>query len=72
MIGFNPLPDISLGDMEAVMDLGNELNLFKTNSDVSREKEKVSHIDTDRIMQTFSIPRPTFLVSATEPGIQNA
>lgn len=55
MIGFNPLPDISLGDMEAVMDLGNELNLFKTNSDVSREKEKVSHIDTDRIMQTFSI-----------------
>lgn len=55
MIGFNPLPDISLGDMEAVMDLGNELNLFKTNSDVSREKEKVSHIDTDRIMQAFSI-----------------
>lgn len=56
MIGFNPMPDISLGDMEAVMDLGNELNLFNPN--ITSQNSIPKQIDKDKLIQSFSITIP--------------
>lgn len=61
------MPDISLGDMEAVMDLGNELNLFKENNIKSVTRTKP--VDTERIIQAFSIQHKQQVVEDEEDDL---
>ena len=60
-IGFNILPNISLGDMEAVMDIENEVKVMSEQKSVTR-----TQVNKDDILKMFTLDTPKTSVDTRE------
>lgn len=59
-VGFNPIPNISLGDMQDIFDIESEIDVIELDLCDSKKNEKPP-VDTDRILKQFSIPNNAIL-----------